>query len=224
MVASDLIDHTRVMKPHKTPKGGIWRAPGLVNMWFWVSGMLQEGLEAQKTSPTLCPIHHFHLTLPELWFVFFLLLLFLSYVDVAQLLSHVRFVATQWTAALQASLSITNSQSLLKLMSIGSVMPSSHLILCSPLLLLPPNPPSIRVFSNELTLHMRWPKYWSFSLSISPSNEGWFLLGLTGLIFLFSKGLSGVFSSTTVRKHQLFDAQPFLLSNSYSHTWLLGKP
>ena len=103
---------------------------------------------------------------------FLLLLLFLSYVDVAQLLSHVRLFATQWTAALQASLSITNSQSLLKLMSIGSVMPSSHLILCSPLLLLPPNPPSIRVFSNELTLHMRWPKYWSFSLSISPSNEG----------------------------------------------------
>ena len=73
--------------------------------------------------------------------------------------------------ALQASLSITNSQSSLKLMSIESVMPSSHLILCRPLLLLPPIPPSIRVFSNESTLHMRWPKYWSFSFSIIPSKE-----------------------------------------------------
>ena len=86
-------------------------------------------------------------------------------------LSRVRLFATPWTAARQASLSITNSQSLLKLMSIKSVMPSSHLILCYPLLLLPPVPPSIRVFSNESTLRIRWPKYWSFSFSISPSNE-----------------------------------------------------
>ena len=78
---------------------------------------------------------------------------------------------TPWIAAHQASLSITNSQSLPKLMSIESVMPSSHLICCCPLLLLPPIPPSIRVFSNESTLRMRWPKYWSFSFSISPSNE-----------------------------------------------------
>ena len=79
--------------------------------------------------------------------------------------------ATPWIAARQASLSITNSRSLLKLMSITSVMPSSHLILCRPLLLLPPIPPSIQVFSNESTLLIRWPKYWSFSFSISPSNE-----------------------------------------------------
>ena len=79
--------------------------------------------------------------------------------------------ATPWIAARQASLSITNSRSSLRLTSIGSVMPSSHLILCRPLLLLPPIPPSIRVFSNELTLHMRWPKYWSFSFSIIPSKE-----------------------------------------------------
>ena len=78
---------------------------------------------------------------------------------------------TPWIAARQASLSKTNSQSLLKLMPIESVMPSHHLILCHPLLLLPPIPPSIRVFSNESTLRMRWPKYWSFSFSISPSNE-----------------------------------------------------
>ena len=88
-----------------------------------------------------------------------------------QSLSHVRLFATPWTVACQASLSITNSQSLPKLMSIESVMPSSHLILCHPLLLLPSIPPSIRVFSNEATLRMRWPKYWSFSFSISPSKE-----------------------------------------------------
>ena len=88
-----------------------------------------------------------------------------------QLLSRVWLFATPWIAARQASLSITNSWSSPKLMSIKSVMPSSHLILCRPLLLLPPIPPSIRVFSNESTLHMRWPKYWSFSFSISPFKE-----------------------------------------------------
>ena len=88
-----------------------------------------------------------------------------------QLLSRVRLFATPWIAAHQASLSITNSWSLPKLISIKSVMPSSHLILCCSLILLPPIPPSIRVFSSESTLRMRWPKYWSFSLSISPSNE-----------------------------------------------------
>ena len=94
-----------------------------------------------------------------------------SLISSVQLLSSVRLFATPWTAARQASLSITNSQSLLKLMSIESVMPSNHLILCR-LLLLPPSIfPSIRVFSNESVLHIRWPKYWSFSFSISPSNE-----------------------------------------------------
>ena len=91
-------------------------------------------------------------------------------VSSVQSLSRVRLFATPWITARQASLSISNSWSLLKLMSIKSVMPSSHLILCHPLLLLPPIPPSIRVFSNELTLLIRWPKYWSFSFSISPSN------------------------------------------------------
>ena len=87
-----------------------------------------------------------------------------------QSLSCVRHFATPWIAAHQASLSITNCWSLPKLMTIQSVMPSIHLILCCPLLLLPSIPPSIRIFSNELTLHMRWPKYWSFSFSISPSK------------------------------------------------------
>ena len=88
-----------------------------------------------------------------------------------QLLSHVWLFATPWTAACQASLSITNSRNLPKLMSIELVMPSSHLILCRPLLLLPSIFPSIRVFSNESALRIRWPKYWSFSFNISPSNE-----------------------------------------------------
>ena len=88
-----------------------------------------------------------------------------------QWLSCIQLFATPWTVAHQASLSSTNFQSLLKLMSIELVMPCNHLILCHPLLLLPPIPPSIRVFSNESTLRMRWPKYWSFSFSISPSDE-----------------------------------------------------
>ena len=112
--------------------------------------------------------------------------------------------ATPWTAARQASLSFTISQSLLKLISIESVMPSNRLVLCHPLLLLPSIFPSIRVFSNELALLIRWPKYWaSASVSVLPVNiQGWFPLGLTGLI-LVSKGLS-------IQKHQFFGAQPSL--------------
>ena len=126
-----------------------------------------------------------------------------------QLLSHVRLFANPWTAVCQASLSITNSQSLLKLRSIESAMPSNHLIFFRPLLLLPSIFPSIKVFSNESALRMRWPKYWSFSLNISPSNEhpGLISLGWTGWISLQSKGLSRVFSNTTVQKHQFFGTQ-----------------
>ena len=94
-----------------------------------------------------------------------------KYISSVQSLSHVRLFVIPWIAARQASLSITNSRSSLRLTSIESVMPSSRLILCRPLLLLPPIPPSIRVFSNESTLHMRWPKYWSSSFSIIPSKE-----------------------------------------------------
>ena len=142
-----------------------------------------------------------------------------------QSLSHVRLFATPWMAARQASLSVTNSGTLLKFMSIESVMPSSHLILCRPLLLLPPIPPSIRVFSNESTLHMRWPKYWSFSF-ISPSNEhpGLISFRMDLLDSLESKGLSRVFSRTTVQKHQFFGTQLSSQSNSHIHTWPLEKP
>ena len=124
-----------------------------------------------------------------------------------QSLSLVCLFATPWTAARKASLSITNSQSLLKFVSIESMMPSNHLILCHPLLLLPSIFPSIRVFSNESALHMKWPKYWSFSFSISPSSEHPGLIQpWTGWISLQSKGLSRVFSNTTVQKHQFFGA------------------
>ena len=136
-----------------------------------------------------------------------------------QLLSHVRLFVTPWTTIRQASLSITSSQSLLKLMSIVSVMPSNHLILCRPLLLLPSVFPSIRVFSNESALHTRWPKYWSFSFSISPSNEYSGLISFRmDCIDLLAKGLSKVFSNTTVQKHQFFGAQPSSQSNSHIHT------
>ena len=142
-----------------------------------------------------------------------------------QLLSRVQLLATPWTAAGQASLSITKSQSLLKLMSIDLVMPSNHLILCCPLLLPPSIFPSIRVFSNKSVLHIRWPKYWSFSFSISPSNEysglisfriDWFdLLAVQGTL----KSLLQHQSS----KHQFFRAQLSLYSNSHIHTWLPEK-
>ena len=136
-----------------------------------------------------------------------------------QLLSCVRLFETLWTAACQASLSITNSWSLPKIMSIESVMPSNHLILCHPLHLLPSIFPNIKVFSNESALHIRWPKYWSFSFSISPSNEhpGLISLGCTGWISLKSKGLSRVFSNTTVQKLQFFYVQLSSQSNSHIH-------
>ena len=143
-----------------------------------------------------------------------------------QSLSHVWFFVTPWTTVHQASLSFTISHSLLKLMSIQLVMPSNHLILCHSLLLLPSIFPSIKVFSNESALHIKWPKYWSFSFSISPSNDysGLISFTLTGLISLQSKGLSRVFSNTTVWKHQFFGTHPSLRSNSHICTWLLGKP
>ena len=126
-----------------------------------------------------------------------------------QLLSRVWLFVTPWIAACQASLSITNSRSSPKLMSIESVMPSSHLILCHPLFLLPSIPPSIRVFSNESTLRMRWPKTGvSASASFPPKkSQGWSPSEWTGWISLQSKGLSRVFSNTTVQKHQFFGAQ-----------------
>ena len=139
-----------------------------------------------------------------------------------QSLNHVRLFATPWTAARQASLSITNSRNIPKPKSVDSVMPSSHLILCHLLFLLPSIFPSIGVFSNESALLIRWPKYQSFSFTtvILMNIQGWFPLGLTGLISLLSKGLSRVFSSTTIWKYQFFGSQPSLWS--YSHICFLG--
>ena len=144
-----------------------------------------------------------------------------------QSLGHVWLFATPWIAARQASLSITISRSLLKLTSIESVMPSSHLILCRPLLLLPPIPLSIRAFSNESTLCMNEvAKVWSFSFSIIPSKEhpGLISFRMDWLDLLQCKGLSRVFSNTTVQKHQFFGAQLSSQSNSHIHTWPLEKP
>ena len=129
-----------------------------------------------------------------------------------QLLSCVWLFTTPWTAARQASLSITNSQSLFKLIYTELVMPSNHLIPCRPLLLQPSVFPSIRVFSNDSALCIRWPKYWSFSFNISPSNEhsGLISFRMDWFHLLAVQGLSRVFPNTTVQKHQFFGAQPFL--------------
>ena len=127
---------------------------------------------------------------------------------------------TPWTVALQTLLSFTISQSLLKFISSESMMLSNHLILCRPLLLPPSIFPSLSVFSKELAPYIRWSKYWSFSFSISPSNEYSgliYFLGLTGLI-LQPKELSRVFSNTTFQKHQFFGTQLSLWSNSHIHT------
>ena len=142
-----------------------------------------------------------------------------------QSLSHVWLSATPWTAAHQGSLSITNFWSLLRLMSIKSMMSSNHLIFCFPLFLPPSIFSSIRVFSKESVLCIMWPKYWSFSFSVSPSNEYSGLISFTiGWISLQSKGLSRVFSNTTVQKHQFFGTQLSSQSNSHIHTWPLEKP
>ena len=138
-----------------------------------------------------------------------------------QSLSSVRLFATPWNVARQASLSITNSRSLLKLMSIELVMLSNHVILCRPLLLLPPIPPTIRVFSNESTLRMRCGQSFevSASASVLPVNmQDLFPSGWTGWISLKPKGLSRVFPNTTVQKHQFFRTQLSSQSNSHIHT------
>ena len=143
-----------------------------------------------------------------------------------QLLSRVQLFATLWIAASQASLSITNYRSSLRLTSIELVMPSSHLILCRPLLLLPLIPPSIRVFSNESTLRMSWPKYWSFSFSIIPSKEhpGLISFRMDWLDLFAVQGTLNSLLHTIVQKHQFFGAQLSSQSNSHIHTWPLKKP
>ena len=142
-----------------------------------------------------------------------------------QSLSRVQLFATPWPAALQASLSITNSWSLPKLMSIESVMPSSHLILCHPILL-PSFFPSIRVFSNESALCIKWSKYWSFSFNISPSNEhpGLISFRMDWLDLLAVQGTLTSLLQHHSSKASILWHSAFLWSNSHIHTWLLEKP
>ena len=159
--------------------------------------------------------------------IYFKIIDLLSFIiAVVQSLSCAWLFVTTWTVACQVSLSFTVPWSLLKFMSIESATLSNHLILCCPILLLPSLFPIIRVFSNESALCIRWPKYWSLSPCICSSMNirGWFPLGLTGLISLQSKGLSRVFFSTTVWKHQFCGSQPSLWSSSHMRTWLLEKP
>ena len=143
---------------------------------------------------------------------------------VVQLLSHVQHFVNLWTTTHQGSLSITISWRLLKLMSIELVMPSNHLILCCPLLLLSIFP-SIRVFSNESDLHIRWPKYWSFSFSISPCNEYSGLISFSIHRFdLFAvQGTLKSFVQITVQKHQFFGTKLSFWSKFHIHTWWTGK-
>ena len=153
----------------------------------------------------LTPVHHMY-----------------SFISV-QLFSDVQLFETPWTAAHQASLSITNSWSFLKLLSIKSVMPSNHLILCCPLLLLPSIFPSIRVFSNESVLHIRWPKYWSFSFNISPSDEysGLFSFRMDWLDLLAVQGtLKSLLQHHSSKASILWHSTFFIvqLSNSYMTT------
>ena len=131
----------------------------------------------------------------------------------------IQYLVTTWTAGHQASLPNTISLHSLKLISIESVMPFNHFILCCPLLLLPSIFPSIRIFSNESALCIRWPKYWSFSISPPNDIQGWFPLGLTSWISLHSKGISRVFSNTTVQKHPFFGTHLSLWFTSHIHTW-----
>ena len=166
-------------------------------------------------------------------FALFVKVCFLSVLSIVLWLDSVQFshwsvqlFATPWTTAHQASLSITNSQNLLKLMSIESVMPANHLILCHPLCSYPHSfPASGSSPMNRLLASGSQSTGASASGSVFPANiHGWFPLGLTALISLLFKGLSRVFSNTTIWKHQFSTTQPSLWSNSHIHTWLLEKP
>ena len=148
------------------------------------------------------------------------------FIAVVQSFTCVQLFATPWPAANQASLSFTNSQSFLKLTSIESMMPSNHLTLCCPLLLLPLIFPRIRVFSNESVLHIRWQKYWSFSLSINPSNEYSWLISFR-IDWFYILAAQGTFKSLLQHhglNHQFFSVQPSLCSNCLIFSWLLEKP
>ena len=180
-----------------------------VNFWeaLWNIPRTFENKRENYFSTSLCPL------------LFKIVHIWAScvYAFVVPSLRHILISATPSTAACQASLSFTVFQSLLKFMPVELVMLFNHLTLCHPLLLLPSIFPSIRVFSNESTLHIKCQSIGASALaSVLPMNiQGWFPLGLTGLIYLLSKGLSKVFSNTTIRKHKFFGAQPALVQLSH---------
>ena len=212
--------------PHRFPKPAQEGLAYLFHVPWWCTCIF-------TVSPLLdCTPSHGHcvsftfwsLTLSAVWFT--ASIQWACIVAVVQSLNHVHLFATPWTAD-QASLSFIISQSLLRLMPIESVMPSNHLVLCHPLLPLLSIFPSVWVFSNESVLHHQVAKVLEFQLQHQSFQwifiQDWFPLGLTGLISLQSKGLSRVFSRTTIRKHQLFGAQPSLWSNSHICTWPVEK-
>ena len=193
-----------------------WNSPGK-NTGVGCHALLQEIFPTQGWNPHLLHLLHWQ---------FGSLLPASAKLSSVQLLSRVRLFATPWIAARQASLSITNSRSSLRLTSIESVMPSIHLILCRPLLLLPPIPPSIRVFS--MSQFFAWgvqsTGVSALASFLPKKSQGWSPSEWTGWISLQSKGFSRVFSNTTFQEHQFFSAQPSSQSNSHSHTWPLEKP
>ena len=168
------------------------------------------------TVTCLNSFNHFSLSQPFWWLQF----------SSVQSLSRVQLFATPWTIARQASLSTTNSWSLLKLMSIESVMLSNHLILCCPLLLMPSIFPVITVFSSESALRIRWPKYWSFSFNISPSNEhsGMISFRIDWLDLLEVQGTLESLPQHHSSKASILQCSAFFITNSHIHIWLLGKP
>ena len=207
---------------HRNPSSLVWVPcvwPSLEITHSWgkqsaarsESALMAQRLERQRNS--------YFAWIPSFWMTMEF------FAAVVQLLSRVRLFTTPWTAEHRASLSLSLSQSLPKFMSIESVMPSNHLILCHSFLLLPSVFPSIRVFSNKLALHIRWPKYWSFNFSVSPSKniQGWFPLGLTSLISLQSEGLSSLLQHHNL-KASILRHQSSLWSYSHIHTRLLEKP
>ena len=194
-----MFDHFRCLVPADKWKKPVTEEQTLSSFWKWPSSLLCY----------------------ERWDRLWLFSFFCCCCSVFKSCPH---LCTPVTAACHAVLSFVISLSLLKFMCTESVMSSNHLILCCPLLLLPSIFPSIRVFSSESTLCIRWPKCWSLSISPSMNIQGWFPLGWTSVNSLLYKGLSSVFSSTTVGKHQLCDIQPSLRSSSRVCTWLLEKP
>ena len=209
--------------------------PAMPQTWVWSLGLedpwrrewqptpvfLPGEFHGQRSLVDYSPQGHKELNTTEQLMLSLLRTSSVQFTSVAQSL-----FAMPWTAAGQISLSITNSQSSPKSMSIESVMPFNHLILCHPLLLLPSIFPSIRAFSNESALSIRWPQYWSFSFNINPSNEhpGLISFRMDWLDLLAVQGTLKSLLHTTVQKYQFFSAQLSSQSNSHIHTWPLEKP